>query len=108
MRRRGSTGGIHGNRLRSIFVVSQFALSLILLVGAGLLIRSFAQLRAVDPGFNPDWALTFWQSLAKKRYPSPEQQLQFFDRLLPKLRTFRGLKQSARSRRFLSAAKVAE
>ena len=82
---RGSTGGIHGNRLRSVFVVSQFALSLILLVGAGLLIRSFAHLRAVEPGFNPDRALTFWQSLSKTRYPKPEQQIQFFDRLLPKL-----------------------
>ena len=88
---RGSTGGIHGNRLRSIFVVSQFALSLILLVGAGLLIRSFAELRAVEPGFNPDRALTFWQSLAKKRYPQPEQQLQFFDRLLPKLSALPGI-----------------
>ena len=44
---RGSTGGVRSHRLRSAFVVSQFALSLVLLVGAGLLIRSFAQLRAV-------------------------------------------------------------
>ena len=88
---RGSSGGIHGNRLRSIFVVSQFALSLILLVGAGLLIRSFAHLRAVEPGFNPDRALTFWQSLSKTRYPKPEQQIQFFDRLLPKLASLPGI-----------------
>jgi putative ABC transport system permease protein len=88
---RGSTGGIHGNRLRSVFVVSQFALSLILLVGAGLLIRSFAHLRAVEPGFNPDRALTFWQSLSKTRYPKPEQQIQFFDRLLPKLAALPGI-----------------
>ena len=88
---RGSSGGIHGNRLRSIFVVSQFALSLILLVGAGLLIRSFAHLRAVQPGFNPDRALTIWQSLSKTRYPNPEQQNQFFDRLLPKLSALPGI-----------------
>jgi putative ABC transport system permease protein len=88
---RGSTGGLHGNRLRSIFVVSQFALSLILLVGAGLLIRSFAHLRAVQPGFNPDRALTFWQSLAKARYPNPEQQIHFFDQLLPKLAALPGI-----------------
>jgi putative ABC transport system permease protein len=88
---RGSSGGMHGNRLRSIFVVSQFALSLILLVGAGLLIRSFAHLRAVQPGFNPEQALTVWQSLSKLRYPTPEQQTQFFDRLLPKLRALPGI-----------------
>jgi putative ABC transport system permease protein len=88
---RGSSGGVHGNRLRSIFVVSQFALSLILLVGAGLLIRSFAHLRAVQPGFNPDRALTVWQSLSKTRYPNPEQQVQFFDRLLLKLAGLPGI-----------------
>jgi putative ABC transport system permease protein len=88
---RGSSGGVHGNRLRSVFVVSQFALSLILLVGAGLLIRSFAHLRAVQPGFNPDRALTVWQSLSKTRYPNPEQQIQFFDRLLPKLSALPGI-----------------
>ena len=47
---RGSTGGLRGHRLRFAFVVSQFALSLVLLVGAGLLIRSFSQLRAVRAG----------------------------------------------------------
>ncbi len=88
---RGSTGGVHGNRLRAIFVVSQFALSLILLVGAGLLIRSFAHLRAVEPGFNPDRALTIWQSLSKTRYPKPDQQIAFFDRLLPKLANLPGI-----------------
>ena len=47
---RGSTVGVRSHRLRFAFVVSQFALSLILLVGAGLLIRSLAELRAVQPG----------------------------------------------------------
>jgi putative ABC transport system permease protein len=88
---RTASGGVHGNRLRSIFVVSQFALSLILLVGAGLLIRSFAHLRAVHPGFNPDRVVTVGQSLSKTRYPKPEQQIQFFDHLLPKLRALPGI-----------------
>jgi putative ABC transport system permease protein len=87
---RGSSS-IHGNRLRSVFVVSQFALSLILLVGAGLLIRSFAHLRAVQPGFNPDRVFTVWQSVSKVRYPNPEQQTQFFQRLLPKLAALPGI-----------------
>jgi putative ABC transport system permease protein len=88
---RGSSGGAHGNRLRSIFVVSQFALSLILLVGAGLLIRSFAHLRAVQPGFNPDRALTIWQSLSRTRYPTAEKQTHFFDELLPRLAALPGI-----------------
>ena len=88
---RGSSGGVHGSRLRSVFVVSQFALSLILLVGAGLLIRSFAHLRAVPPGFNPDRALTIWQTLSKTRYPTPEKQIHFFDQLLPKLAALPGI-----------------
>ena len=88
---RGSSSGVHGNRLRSVFVVSQFALSLILLVGAGLLIRSFALLSAVEPGFNPNRAVTFWQSLSKTRYPQSEQQVQFFDHLLPKLAALPGI-----------------
>ncbi len=88
---RGSSGGARSHRLRSAFVVSQFALSLVLLVGAGLLIRSFASLSAVRPGFDPNGVLTFWQSLPKTRYGSPAKQLQFFDRLLPKLKSLPGI-----------------
>jgi len=87
---RGS-GGAHGNRLRSAFVVSQFALSLILLVGAGLLIRSFAQLRAVQPGFEPNGVVAFWQSLPKSRYAEPAKKTEFFNQLLPKLAAIPGI-----------------
>ena len=89
---RGSTGGLHSHRLRSAFVVSQFALSLVLLVGAGLLIRSFAQLRAVRPGFDANGVVTFWQALPKARYPEVAQQIQFFDKILPKLAALPGIK----------------
>src|SRR5437867_2343897 len=65
---RGTTGGVRSHRLRSTFVVAQFALSLVLLVGAGLLIRSFAELRAVQPGFDPRGVVTLWQSLPNARY----------------------------------------
>ena len=88
---RGSTGGARSHRLRSAFVVSQFALSLVLLVGAGLLIRSFAQLRAVQPGFEPNGVVTFWQTLPKARYGEVDQQTQFFDKLLAKLTTLPGI-----------------
>ena len=89
---RGSTGGVRSHRLRSAFVVSQFALSLVLLVGAGLLIRSFAELRVVQPGFDPRGVVTFWQSLPKARYGEVGQQIRFFDQLLPKLAALPGVK----------------
>jgi putative ABC transport system permease protein len=88
---RGSTGGKRNHRLRAAFVVSQFALSLVLLVGAGLLIRSFAELRAVRPGFDPRGVVTFWQVLPKARYGEVDQQTQFFDKLLVKLRSLPGI-----------------
>jgi putative ABC transport system permease protein len=90
---RGSTGGVRSHRLRAAFVVSQFALSLILLVGAGLLIRSFAELRAVQPGFDPQGVVTFWQSLPRARYGEVDQQIQFFDRLQAKLAALPGVKE---------------
>jgi putative ABC transport system permease protein len=92
--RRGSSGA-RGNRLRSAFVVAQFALSLVLLVAAGLLIRSFAQLRAVQPGFEPNGVIAFWQSLPKARYAEPKRKVQFFDRLLPKLAAIPGVEEVA-------------
>jgi putative ABC transport system permease protein len=88
---RGSTGGSRSHRLRSAFVISQFALSLVLLVGAGLLIRSFAELRAVRPGFDPRGVHTFWQSLPQSRYADAEKRIQYFQTLLPKLRALPGI-----------------
>src|SRR6185503_1394029 len=65
---RGSTGGIHGKRVRSLLVVSEIALSLILLIGAGLLIRSFFQLQKFDLGFNPNNLLTMRVQLPGTKY----------------------------------------
>jgi putative ABC transport system permease protein len=56
---RGSTGGARAGRLRSLLIVSEVALSLVLLVGAGLLFRSFIRLRSVELGFRPQRVLTF-------------------------------------------------
>ncbi len=88
---RGSSSGTRSHRLRSAFVVSQFALSLVLLVGAGLLIRSFAELRAVPPGFEARGVVTFWQALPKARYGEVDQQTQFFEKLLARLRSLPGI-----------------
>ena len=74
---RGSTGGARSRRLRAAFVVAETALALILLVGAGLLIRSFARLRSVDPGFRAANVLSMQVPLPRK-YAEPQQRINFF------------------------------
>ena len=90
---RGSTAG--GGRLRKSLVVAEVALSVMLLVGAGLMLRSFSQLRSVNPGFRTDHALTLRVSL-----PVPEGRItaadsdrfmSFFDRTLARLSTLPGV-----------------
>ncbi len=68
--------------LRSALVVAEVAISMVLLIGAGLLIRSFARLQAVEPGFRPDHILMADVPISLTVYAKPEQQVAFFDRLL--------------------------
>jgi putative ABC transport system permease protein len=87
---RGAVGP-ESHRLRGLLVISQVALSLLLLVGAGLLIKSFANLRATKPGFDPSHAVTLHLSLPKVKYPDPNQHREFFEQILPKLATIPGV-----------------
>jgi len=80
--------------LQSVLVVAQTALGLVLLVGAGLLIRSFDRTMRVDPGFVPQQMLTFRISIPSKRY-SEEQQGQFFHELLGRLEALPGVKSAS-------------
>jgi putative ABC transport system permease protein len=73
-----SSAGGSGTRLRGILVAVEMALALVLLAGAGLLIRSLLRLQQVNPGFNPDHVLTFEISLPNAKYPKAEQTLEFF------------------------------
>jgi putative ABC transport system permease protein len=82
---RASTASFTRHRLRSALVVVEIALALVLLVGAGLLIRSFALLRAVDPGFQPEGVLTMRIELPEARYKEIAKQSQFRLRLLESL-----------------------
>ena len=70
-----------GMRLRGMLVVGQVAVSLALLIAAGLLIRSFGRLAAVDPGFNAQHLLTGEIQLLSARYPDPDRQIRFFEEL---------------------------
>jgi putative ABC transport system permease protein len=71
---RGSAGGPSHNRVRALLVVSEVALSLVLLIGAGLLGKSFLLLNEVRPGFEPEHVLTTELSLSKSKYAEPAQQ----------------------------------
>ena len=82
---RGSTIGRDRHRARSVLVVAQVALALVLVVGSGLMVRSFQELRAVDPGFRAEGLLTFTVAPALMKYGSPESRAQFFDGLIDRL-----------------------
>ncbi len=90
----GRSGGSSGsrNRLRSALVVSEIALTLVLLVCAGLLIRSVLRLRKVDAGFNPRGVLAMNIGLPGARYPKPENQIAFYKQLTEKLAALPGVK----------------
>ena len=83
---RGNAMGFRRNRLRSVLVIGEVALALVLLSGAGLLMRSFYRLQSVDTGFDPHNVLTFRTNLPSARYGSPEKETVFYDRALQSLR----------------------
>jgi putative ABC transport system permease protein len=80
---RGTTADRGSHALRRSLVVTEVALALTLLTGAGLLLKSFARLQQVDPGFDPGNLLTFNLSLPEIRYPNDTAQTAFFDQVLP-------------------------
>lgn len=86
-----TTAGLRKNRLRSALVVSEVALSLVLLVGAGLLIRSFTKLNQIDPGFNVDRVLTMGVALLPNKYPEEEQVATFYSQILERFATVPGV-----------------
>ena len=77
--------------MRSTLVIAETALALVLLIGAGLLIRSFARLQQVDPGFSPENVLTAQLSLPASRYPDPARIAAFWDRLVAKAHELPGV-----------------
>jgi putative ABC transport system permease protein len=84
---RGSTG--NRGRTRSALVIAEVGLSLVLLVGAGLLVKSFARLMDVDPGFGPDRLLTF--NLGLPSSTDPTHRLAFYQQVLQRLRALPGV-----------------
>ena len=92
LRESTSTGGARRSHLRSALVVAELALALMLLIGSGLMIKSFLVLREINPGFNPRQVLTVQLLLPKDRYPDATQQTLFFEHAVEDVKTLPGVK----------------
>jgi len=92
---RGNTGGLARQRLRSIFVVAEVALSLILLVGAGLMVKGVSTLLVVNRNTDPRHILTMEASLPESKYKTEPQKLAFFDQALGQLAAIPGVRSAA-------------
>ncbi|MBI3654207.1 MAG: ABC transporter permease [Acidobacteria bacterium] len=84
-------GGSGQHRIKELFVVAEIALALLLLIGAGLLIKSLDQLQQVSPGFQASQVITASISLPRTKYSTAIQQTDFYQRLLERLRTVPGI-----------------
>ena len=92
---RGSTEGRRSNRIRSALIVSEIALSLVLLIGAGLMIKSFMRLQQVDLGFATENVLTMRLTLPQSKYPEGRDQAGFFQQALQRIQTTPGIESAA-------------
>lgn len=92
---RGSSAGRSRVNARRLLVISEVALALMLLVGGGLMVRSFARLRAVDPGFTPDHLLTMNVSLAGSAHSTPPKRVAFFNELLQRVDSLPGVQSAS-------------
>jgi len=90
---RQTTGGSH--RLRSLLVVSEIALSLVLLIGAGLMVRSFLALLKTNPGFNPEGVLTMNINLPFAKYKEEVQRAAFYSELVQRVKSLPGVQSAA-------------
>ncbi|HUB77864.1 MAG TPA: ABC transporter permease [Bryobacteraceae bacterium] len=88
---RGGSDGVARNRLRGFLVASEFALAFVLLIGAGLMIRSFAALEAVNPGFDPHHVLSMVVSVAGSREAPEGPRELFYRQLMDRVRTVPGV-----------------
>jgi Acidobacterial duplicated orphan permease len=92
---RDPAAGTHGNRIRGFLIISEVAVSFLLLIGAALLINSFIRLRHVDPGFRSEKLLTMKIVLPETRYPDKQRRSLFYDELLRRVETLPGVASAA-------------
>jgi putative ABC transport system permease protein len=92
---RDSAAGSRGNRVRGLLVIVEVAVSLILLIGAGLLINSFLRLRSVDPGFRSENLLTMGMVLTPQKYPDQARRSAFYTDLIGRIEALPGVQSAA-------------
>ncbi len=92
---RGTTGGARRQRMRGVLVVGQMALSMVMLIGAGLLLESYSLLQNVDPGFDPRHELTMRLSLPPARYGEPTQRIGFVRDVIARVDAMPGVQSAA-------------
>jgi len=84
-------GGLQHRRLRHAFVIAEIALAVVLLVGAGLMLRSFASMRQVDPGFDPANVLTMRMQVPRAKYPDDPARIRFFHEVTARVAALPGV-----------------
>ena len=94
---RGVTDRCSRHRLRNLLVVCEIALVMVLLSGAGLLLRSFLRLRGVDPGFQADRILTVNVALTPSKYPTPREKTAFFQQVVERVGRLAGVQAAGAS-----------
>ncbi|MCI0422931.1 MAG: ABC transporter permease, partial [Acidobacteria bacterium] len=92
---KSSMAGARGKRLRDIFIVTEFALALVLLIVAGLMIRSFLRLQAVDPGFSPQNLLTMRLVLPLPAYFEEKKRTAFFEQAIQRIEGLPGVRSAS-------------
>jgi putative ABC transport system permease protein len=92
---RGSTSGPGQHRIRGFLVAAEIATAMLLLIAAGLFLRSFSRLQEVPPGFQPDHLLAADLPLSLNAYAKPEQRFEFFDRLVERAQALPGVRSAA-------------
>jgi putative ABC transport system permease protein len=92
---RGAAGGMRGHRARSALVIVEVALALVLLAGAGLMIKSFLLLTQVEPGFNTSNVLTFEVNINGRRYNTPEKRADVYQNFVQTIKAAPGVQTAA-------------
>ncbi|MBK9316619.1 MAG: ABC transporter permease [Acidobacteria bacterium] len=91
----GRTGTSQARRgIRNLLVVVEVAIALVLLIGAGLLIRSFLKVQQIDPGFRPDQLLVMQLALPETKYPEPADRDRFYQSMVQKVRAIPGVQEA--------------
>ncbi|MEY2556830.1 MAG: hypothetical protein QOE34_255 [Verrucomicrobiota bacterium] len=103
---RTGAGGTKGQRMRNSLVVAEVALALVLLLGAGLMMRSFLKLQKTEIGMDPSNTLTFRVGLPEAQFPDKETPTRFFEQLIPKLASLPGVESAGATTSLPAAGQI--